>query len=146
MAFVITCKMVVRWKNGAAPMVVPGIRVGIAMSVFAVRVAICDCLASKIHGVKDYTYPRNTRRGISICANQYRINFSSEWADSLLIREAIYTVGLANGKGPNPSGTSKDMQFPFRVRRKVTLRSTVSRNCNWQERSLLTWKRVNPPK
>ena len=46
-----TCKMVVRWKNGAAPMVVPGIRVGIVRSDFVVRVAICDGLASKTHNV-----------------------------------------------------------------------------------------------
>lgn len=39
MAFAITCKIAVHWKKGAAPIVVPGIRVEIASSVFAARVA-----------------------------------------------------------------------------------------------------------
>ena len=34
-----TCKIAVRWKKGAAPTVVPGIRDEIARSVFAARVA-----------------------------------------------------------------------------------------------------------
>jgi hypothetical protein len=137
MAFVITCKMVVRWKNGAAPIVVPGMRVGIATSVFAVRVAICDGLASKTHEVENYAHSRNTWRRIRICANYYRINLSSEWACSLLIRETVYTVGLTNGKRPNSPCTPKNMQFPLCVRRKVTLHSDMSHIDIWQECSLL---------
>ena len=36
-----TCKIAVSWKNGAAPMVVPGMRVVIAMSFLFDLVAIC---------------------------------------------------------------------------------------------------------
>lgn len=40
MAFVTTWRIAVRWKNGAAPMVVPWIRVVIDTSALAARVAI----------------------------------------------------------------------------------------------------------
>lgn len=41
MALVMTCNIAVRWKNGAAPIVKPGVRVLIEMSRFMERTAIC---------------------------------------------------------------------------------------------------------
>jgi hypothetical protein len=38
---VMTCRIAVRWKNGVAPMVVPGMRVVIATSFLFDLVAIC---------------------------------------------------------------------------------------------------------
>jgi hypothetical protein len=39
-ALVITCSIAVRWKNVPAPIVVPGMRVVMAISLFDDRVAI----------------------------------------------------------------------------------------------------------
>ena len=41
MALVMTCNIAVRWKNGAAPIVKPGVRVLIETSRFIERTAIC---------------------------------------------------------------------------------------------------------
>jgi len=42
MAFVMTWRIAVRWKNAAAPIVVPGMRVTIEISPFVPLVAIYD--------------------------------------------------------------------------------------------------------
>lgn len=47
MAFVITCRIAVPWKKGAAPTVVPGMRVVIEISLFKVREAIYRAKSSQ---------------------------------------------------------------------------------------------------
>jgi hypothetical protein len=57
---VITCRIAVLWKNGAAPIVVPGIRVVTVMSLLAVREAIWTTTSEQFR--KKYTQDKKERR------------------------------------------------------------------------------------
>jgi hypothetical protein len=81
--------MAVLWKNGAAPIVVPGMRVVIAMSVFVVRVAIYPQELLKTDTSKDKAYPRKSWRGISIRAENESIVLRLEGVGRTLIGTSI---------------------------------------------------------
>ena len=114
-----TWSMAVLWKNGAAPTVVPGIRVGMTISAFEDLVTIYGGeIRLRIPRKREITYPGEPRRRRRIRADDDRV--------VVLLRGprvggAVGLDELPDGQRPHASGAADSVQLALCARGEIAL-------------------------